>query len=53
MSRRRKSPLKTVLIGGGLLVFGAIFKDKILEFASKIPVIGDMITKEAANQESN
>lgn len=39
-SRRKKSMWKKILLGVGILLVGALFKNKVLGLWKKIPVVG-------------
>lgn len=46
MRRRSKNTLMNWLKMGALVVVGAMFSGQVLEFITKIPVVGDMVNKQ-------
>lgn len=43
MSRRRNNTVKTALTFSAVLIAGAVFRKKIIELVSKIPMVGDFV----------
>lgn len=47
--RRRKGGMPILKIAGAVVV-GAMFKEQIVGFLTKLPVVGDMVTKWTSNE---